>query len=140
LTDRLQLSRQINRAGEETMSRFWRHFMSNGHAGPVESRLGLYGERVPIAQSLAQRFELPQAEGVKVHLVHRDSPAFEAGLVEEDTLVMLGERPTTSLARLHKLLRHLPAGLPLPAVVLRGNRRLERWVILDDHANPAWRP
>ena len=121
------------------MSKFWRHFVSNGHASFVEGRLGLYGRKVALPERTVRRFELARTHGVKVRLLQPDGPAEQAGLWQGDILVMLAERPTTSLAGLRRLLARLPVGIPLPILVLREGRRLERWVILNDHPNPARR-
>jgi hypothetical protein len=40
---------------------------------------------------------------------------------------------------LHKLLMKLPVGVPAPVVLLRGERRLERFVVPDDYPDPVRR-
>ncbi len=114
------------------MSRFWRHFSSNGRSSLVERRLGLFGHGTALPPELAQRFGLAQTRGLRVRLIHGDGPAEQAGVVEDDILVSLAEQPVTSLTKLYRLLHRLPDGLHLPVVVLRGTRRFERWVILNE--------
>jgi S1-C subfamily serine protease len=119
------------------MSRFWRHFLSNGRSSVVESRLGLFGTR---AASPAAAGERPAAtRGVRIQFIQSAGPAEQAGVLEGDVLLSLGEKPVASLTGLHRLLRRLPAGLPVPIVLRRGGRRLERWVMLNDAPHVAHR-
>ena len=46
-------------------------------------------------------------------------PADEAGLQEEDVIIVLGEQPTPSVDALHKLLTQLPVGVPVTVAFLR---------------------
>jgi S1-C subfamily serine protease len=119
------------------MSRFWRHFLSNGRSSLVESRLGLFGTRAAVPGAADVRSA--PTTGVRVRFIQSGGPAEDAGLMEGDVLVSLDERPVPSLTELHRLLRRLPAGLPLPVVLVRGGRRLERWVILNDAPHVAHR-
>ena len=89
---------------------------------------------------LARQFGLTQQSGVEVVAVEENGPADQAGLQEEDIIVSLAEKPTASLDDLHKLLMQLPVGVPSPVVVLRGERRLERWVLPTDFPDPAVHP
>jgi S1-C subfamily serine protease len=107
------------------------------HGRVVRGYLGLHARGVPIAQALVNRFELTQSNGVEVLAVEPGGPAEQAGILEEDVIVSLGEQPTTSVDDLHRLLTQLPVGVPASIVVLRGDRRLERMVVSDEYPNPA---
>jgi S1-C subfamily serine protease len=110
------------------------------HGRVVRGYLGLHARNVPLSAQLTQRFELTQTHGVEVVAIEPDSPADQAGVLEEDIIVSLGEQPTASVDDLHKLLTQLSVGVPSAIVLLRGERRLERMVIPADYPNPAPRP
>jgi S1-C subfamily serine protease len=107
------------------------------HGRVVRGYLGVHVRSVPIPKALARRFELKQTHGVEIQSVEQDGPADQAGVLEEDVIVSLGEQPTGSADDLHKLLMQLPVGVPAQLVLLRGERRLERWVVPDDYPNPV---
>jgi S1-C subfamily serine protease len=110
------------------------------HGRVVRGYLGIHAHNVPIPRGHARRFGLTQETGVEIVSVEADGPTDQAGLQEGDILVSLAERPTGSVDELHKLLMQLPVGLPAAVIVLRGERRLERWVVPDDYPQPAQRP
>lgn len=103
------------------------------HGRVVRGYLGLHGRSVPIPRHQARQFNLSQTHGVEILDVVSDGPADEAGLQPEDVIVSLAEQPTASVDDLHKLLMQLPVGIPAPILVLREDRRLERWVIPTDY-------
>jgi S1-C subfamily serine protease len=103
------------------------------HGRVVRGYLGVHGRSVPIPKVIARRFELTQTAGVEIMAVEKGGPADQAGITEEDIVVSLAEKPTASIDDLHKLLVQLPVGVPSPIVILRGDRRLERWVVPDDY-------
>jgi len=103
------------------------------HGRVVRGYLGLHGRSVPIPQHVARRLELSEREGVEVIAVIEDGPAEQAGIQEEDIIISLGERPATSVDDLHKLLMQLPVGIPATVVLLRGERKLERFVVPADY-------
>jgi S1-C subfamily serine protease len=105
------------------MSKFWRHFLTNGGRQHAEAYLGIDGRRVQLSCA---------ATGVEVRGVTPGSPAEDAGLLEGDVLVCLGGRATHGIDDLHQVLADLPADVPLPARFLRRGRWLERWVLLAD--------
>jgi S1-C subfamily serine protease len=107
------------------------------HGRVVRGYLGLHARNVPIPQNAVRRFNLAQKTGVEVLALEPDGPADQAGILEEDVIVSLGEQPTTSVDDLHKLLTQLPVGIPAGVVFLRGERRLERLVVPADYPNPA---
>ena len=103
------------------------------HGRVTRGYLGLHGRVVPIPRHLVRRFELTQSHGVEVLDVVQGSPADDAGLQPEDVVLSLGEQLTTNVDDLHKLLMQMPVGIPAPLVLLREDRRLERWVIPTDY-------
>jgi S1-C subfamily serine protease len=103
------------------------------HGRVVRGYLGLHGRSVPIPQHVARRLELSEREGVEVVAVLEDGPAAHAGIQEEDIIISLGERPATSVDDLHKLLMQLPVGIPATVVLLRGQRKLERFIVPADY-------
>jgi len=109
------------------------------HGRVVRGYLGIHGRSVPIPKHLLRRFNLSLATGIEVLSVEREGPADQAGVSEGDIIVMLAEHPTASIDDLHKLLVQLPVGVPAPIVMLREDRRLERWVVPDDYPDPAHR-
>lgn len=111
------------------MSRFWRHFMSDGLSGRIERRLGLVPAWVsdPFEES---RRAFP---GVPIARVIRRGPADDAGLLEGDLLVRLDGRWVPRASDLHRSIERRPGGTPIPVVVLRRGRFLERWLVLREH-------
>jgi S1-C subfamily serine protease len=114
------------------MSRFWRHFVSDGHGGQDCTPLGVHGHGVPIPIPLVRRFALTRRCGVEVWSVRRDGPAHQAGLRRDDILLAVAERPTATVPDLERVLRRLGPGTPVPVLVLRGESLLERLVVPDD--------
>jgi S1-C subfamily serine protease len=107
------------------------------HGRVVRGYLGVHGRGVPIPRAVARRLELVQQHGVEILSVEPDGPADQAGVMEEDIILSLAETPTGSIDDLHKLLMQLPVGVPAPIVMLRRDRRLERWVVPDDYPDRA---
>jgi S1-C subfamily serine protease len=107
------------------------------HGRVVRGYLGVHGQSVPIPRTALRRFELTQSTGVAILAVEPNGPADQAGIQEGDIVVGLGEKPTTSIDDLHKLLMELPVGVPAPVRLLRGERQIERWVVPDDYPNPV---
>jgi S1-C subfamily serine protease len=107
------------------------------HGRVVRGYLGLHARSVPVPRAHARRFGLDQEYGVEVQAVEPDGPADEAGILEGDVIVLLGDKATTNVDDLHKLLTELPVGIPAGIVLLRGERRLERFVVPTDYPNPA---
>jgi S1-C subfamily serine protease len=107
------------------------------HGRVVRGYLGLHGRGVPLPRAASRRFELGQATGVEVVAIEEGAPADQAGVLEGDVIVSLAEKPTTSVDDMHQLLAQLPVGIPAPVVLLRGERRLERWVVPNEYPDPA---
>jgi S1-C subfamily serine protease len=107
------------------------------HGRVVRGYLGLHARNVPIPQDSARRFDFAQKSGVEVRAVETNGPAEQAGILEDDIIVSLGEQPTTSVDDLHKLLTQLPVGIPATIVLLRGDRRIERMVVTEEYPSAA---
>ena len=107
------------------------------HGRVIRGYLGLNVRTVPIPQAVAERHGLQTPHGVEVVAVESGGPADEAGLQEEDVIIVLGEQPTPSVDALHKLLTQLPVGVPVTVAFLRQGRRLERMIVSTDYPNPA---
>jgi S1-C subfamily serine protease len=107
------------------------------HGRVVRGYLGLHARVVPIPQAVARRFNLPQRSAVQVQSVEPDSPADHAGILEDDLILSLADESTSSVDDLHRLLTQLPVGVPATIVLLRGERKLERFVIPTDYPHPV---
>jgi S1-C subfamily serine protease len=66
-----------------------------------------------------------------------DGPADQAGVLEDDLIVSLGEQPTESIDDLHKLLTQLPVEVPSTIVLLRNDRKLERMILPAQYPDQA---
>ncbi len=64
-------------------------------------------------------------------------PADQAGILEEDLIVSLGDQTTASVDDLHKVLMQLPIDVPAPIDVLRRDRLLNRLVLPTDYPMPV---
>lgn len=99
------------------------------HGRVVRGYLGLHARNVPISQAVARRWGLTQTGAVEVIAVESGAPAEQAGVLEEDIIIELGDRAVTSIDDLHKLLTELPVDVPASVTLLRGDRRLQRMVL-----------
>lgn len=107
------------------MSRFWRHFRSNGNAFSRRR----HGTRcyLGIHMRTAARY------GVRIQSVEPNTPAAEAGLQRGDIMLALDEQPTSCAADLRELLTRLPVGVPVEVTFARGERRISRLVVPTEH-------
>ncbi len=108
------------------------------HGRVVRGYLGLHGHNVPLAPSVNRLHGLNQSAAVEVVAVEPRGPADQAGIEADDLIVSLGDQPVTSVDDLHKLLTQLPVGVPSSVVLLRGQRRLQRFVLPEEY--PHWDP
>ncbi len=107
------------------------------HGRVVRGYLGIHVRNVPLEPARARRFGLERTSGVEVMAIEPGGPADQAGLLEEDVIVSLGESPTESVDDLHRLLTQLPVDVPSSIVLLRGERRLERLVLPTQFPVPS---
>jgi S1-C subfamily serine protease len=103
------------------------------HGKVMRGYLGLHARSVPLAQHLG----VHQAGAALVMAVEAGGPADQAGILEDDLIIALGEQPVTSVDDLHKLLTELPVDVPTAVVILRGERRLERLVLPQEYPHAA---
>ncbi len=108
------------------------------HGRVVRGYLGLHGHNVPLPAPLARFHGLSQSSSVEVVDVEPGGPADQAGLEADDLIVSLGDRPVTSVDDLHKLLTELPVSVPASVIILRRQRRLQRFVLPEEY--PHWDP
>jgi S1-C subfamily serine protease len=108
------------------------------HGRVVRGYLGLHGHNVPIARPLARFFDIAQATAVEVVAVEPGGPAAQAGIEPDDLIVTLGDQEVTSVDDLHKLLTQLPVGVPSSVIILRGQKRLQRFLLPEEY--PHWDP
>lgn len=107
------------------------------HGRVVRGYLGLQARTVALGVYRTRVFDLPQGSAVVVQGVEPNSPAEQAGILEDDLIVSLGDMPIASVDDLHKTLTHLPVEVPTSVVLLRGDRRLERMVLPAEYPEAA---
>ncbi len=95
----------------------------------------MHGRDVPVARPLARQFALDQEGGVEIVGLEPGGPADQAGMAEGDLIVTLGDQAITSLDDLQKRLAESPVGIPTEVVLLRGERRLARFVVPGEYPN-----
>ena len=105
------------------------------HGRVVHGYLGLHGRNVPLRRTLIRRFDLKQSTAVEVVQVETETPADQAGIRPGDLLVALGDFPVAGVDDLHKLLSELPVGVPASVVMLRGEQRLQRFIVPGEYPN-----
>jgi S1-C subfamily serine protease len=99
------------------------------HGRVVRGYLGLHARNVPLPTDVAKQHGLTQKSAVLVAGVENEGPADQAGILEDDLILSLGEQATESVDDLHKLLTTLPVDVPSSIVLLRNQRKLERMVM-----------
>lgn len=108
------------------------------HGRVVRGYLGLHGRSVPLPGPSARRFELTQTTAVEVVAVEPGGPADQAGIEPDDLIVTLADQEVNSVDDLHRMLTELPVGVPSSVVIVRGARRLQRFVLPEEY--PHWDP
>src|SRR5262249_33866217 len=96
------------------------------HGRVMRGYLGLHVRTVPLPPALRRRLNLEQATAIEVLTIEPNGPAEQAGILEEDLILALGDTPVQNVDDLHKLLTELPIEVPTNVLLLRGERRLER--------------
>ncbi len=108
------------------------------HGRVVRGYLGLHGHSVPLPATTTRHFNLTQASAVEVMAVEPGGPADQAGIEADDLIVTLADQDVTSVDDLHRLLTQLPVGVPSSIIVVRGQRRFQRFVLPEEY--PHWDP
>lgn len=88
------------------------------------SYIGISGQNVPIQRRVVRYFNLTNESAVLVVGIEPNSPASRAGLREGDLLVMLADRPISSIDDLQRMLVAERVNEPTPATVIRHTERL----------------
>jgi len=99
------------------------------HGRVVRGYLGLHGRNVPVPPAAARMHHLTQHSAVEVVGLEPDGPADQAGVLEDDLILSLADKPTESVDDLHKLLTELPVEVPSTITLLRKDRKLERMIL-----------
>jgi S1-C subfamily serine protease len=109
------------------------------HGKVMRGYLGLHVRTIPIARATQKQLELEQTTTVEVLSLEANGPADQAGVMEEDCILSIGDHAVTNVDDLHRLLTQLPIEIPITITLLRGQRRLERMVLPQEypHAAPA---
>jgi S1-C subfamily serine protease len=110
------------------------------HGRIVRGYLGLHARTIPLNPALARRHGIESPTAVEILAIEAGGPAEQAGILEEDLIVGLGEEPVATVDDLHKLLTELPVEQPTAVVLLRSERKLERFVLPREYPHPAPRP
>ncbi len=103
------------------------------HGRVVRGYLGMHGRDVPIARHVARNFDLDQQTAVEVMALEPGGPAAEAGMADGDLIIALGDQPISTIDDLQNRLADVPVGIPAEVVLLRGNRRLGRFVVPGEY-------
>jgi S1-C subfamily serine protease len=103
------------------------------HGRVMRGYLGLHGRDVPIPRHVTRRFNLAQESGAEVVGLEASGPAAQAGVSEGDLIVGLADQPITGVDDLQKRLAEIPVGIPAEVVLLRGERRLVRFVVPGEY-------
>lgn len=106
------------------------------HGRVVRGYLGLHLRTVPLPRTLVRQYQLSQESGVEVLALEPGGPAEQAGLLEGDVLLALGDQSISSIDDLHRLLMQLPVGVPTIVSFLRQGRRLERLLVPAEFPKP----
>ncbi len=99
------------------------------HGRVVRGFLGLHGRNVPLPVAVARLHNFTQKSAVQVVAVESGAPADQAGVLEDDLIVALGDHPTESVDDLHRLLTQLPVEVPSTITLLRKDRKIERMIL-----------
>lgn len=103
------------------------------HGRVVRGYLGMHGRDVPLARQVARSLNLHQDTGVEVVALEPAGPASQAGMVEGDLIVGLGDERVATIDGLQKRLSEVPVGIPTEVILLRDGRRLARFVVPGEY-------
>jgi len=103
------------------------------HGRVVRGYLGMHGRDVPLARHVVRSLSLNQETGVEVVGLEPAGPASQAGMVEGDLIVALGDEPVATIDDLQKRLSEVPVGIPTEIILLRDGRRLARFVVPGEY-------
>jgi S1-C subfamily serine protease len=103
------------------------------HGRVVRGYLGMHGRVVPLARHIVRTHSLKQETGVEVVALEPAGPASQAGIVDGDLIVGLGDAPVATIDDLQKRLSEIPVGIPAEIIILRDGRRVARFVVPGEY-------
>jgi S1-C subfamily serine protease len=103
------------------------------HGRVVRGYLGMHGRDVPLARPVARALNLKQETGVEVVDLEPAGPASQAGMVEGDLIIALGDEPVATIDDLQRRLSEVPVGIPSEIILVRDGRRLARFVVPGEY-------
>ena len=90
----------------------------DGGEAPTDTGFGM--EVGPVTPELSRELELPRNRGGAVILsVDRNSPAFQAGLRENDVIVEVNQQPVANVSQVQRELQRATAGQPVFLLIWR---------------------
>ena len=107
------------------------------HGRVRRGHLGIAAQAVPLSAAMRSAADNASETGLLVSGIGEDSAAARAGLLVGDILVAVGGRPVPTVEALRDLLGGDQIGSRLRAVALRGGRREELSVEVDEK---RWEP
>jgi S1-C subfamily serine protease len=103
------------------------------HGRVVRGYLGMHGRDVPLARPVSRSLNLNQETGVEVVALEPAGPTSQAGLVEGDLIIALGDEPVATIDDLQNRLSEVPVGIPTEIILVRDGRRLARFVVPGEY-------
>lgn len=103
------------------------------HGRVVRGYLGLHGHTIPLARPVARLHDVHQTSCVEVVAVEPGGPADQAGIQPDDLILSLADEPVRGVDDLHKLLTRQSVGVPASIILLRQQRRLQRFVLPEEY-------
>jgi S1-C subfamily serine protease len=86
--------------------------------------IGINGQQTVIPRHIARHAGVPQASGIRVMEVQKESPAARAGILPGDLIIAIDQQTVTGIDDLLRLLDHRRVGKPSAVEILRrGERR-----------------
>jgi len=95
----------------------------------VRAYLGITGEPWALHRRVARFYHLDNDSGVRVAGLDPNGPARQAGLLENDVLLGIGDHSMKNVEDLQRFLTSWPVGFPAEAQLLRGTELLKRTII-----------
>ena len=93
-----------------------------------------YVEVAPLTSQMAEQLGVPDARGVLVQRMRRDSSAFRAGMEPGDVIVSFNGTPVTDGSQLNRLIQDSRIGSTTAATVIREGRRVDLRVPIQSTA------
>lgn len=114
----------------ETVQRVADALLKDGHI--KRGYLGITAQTVRLSESIAEAAS--QETGLLIASVEADSPAGQAGILQGDVMIALGDNPTRSMEELLALLHGSIVGTEVMAKLVRGGSMTEIAVTVGERA------